>query len=148
MAEKRTTILDGYTVEFLAVARAVDQAQKEEVPGSQFAFSSAARGCIRPRQPQRAIGNMDKNWGELDIPHDQLQWRSRPLQRTGDRIAAAQQTVLETEAVAMGIQAELSRNRETLAATQAKVHEVGALARRSDDIVTRMSSWVPWRKGS
>ncbi|EQC39615.1 hypothetical protein, variant [Saprolegnia diclina VS20] len=94
-----------------------------------------------------------------------MQGATQTLRRTGDLIAAAQSSVLEAEAtgrpyprlfvvrrLAMmrfaghAIQAELSRNRETLEHTQAKVSAVNAMAQASDALLTRMTSrWSFWR---
>ncbi|CAK4072288.1 unnamed protein product [Aphanomyces euteiches] len=65
---------------------------------------------------------------------------TQKLQQTGDRIKAAHQTVLETEEVAIGIQEELSRNREKLDATHNKVKGVNDMARSGGRILGRMSA--------
>ncbi|EQC39614.1 hypothetical protein SDRG_03047 [Saprolegnia diclina VS20] len=75
-----------------------------------------------------------------------MQGATQTLRRTGDLIAAAQSSVLEAEATGHAIQAELSRNRETLEHTQAKVSAVNAMAQASDALLTRMTSrWSFWR---
>ncbi|KDO31901.1 hypothetical protein SPRG_03117 [Saprolegnia parasitica CBS 223.65] len=86
--------------------------------------------------------------GDAAMRH-RMQAATQTLQRTGGTIAAAQRSVFEAEATGHAIQAELSRNRETLQNTQAKVSAVNAIAQASDAILTRMTArWSFWRTGA
>ncbi|OQR98767.1 hypothetical protein THRCLA_06677 [Thraustotheca clavata] len=69
-----------------------------------------------------------------------MQGATQKLKQTGDRISAAHQTVLETEETAIGIQEELSRNREKIEATHAKIKSVNDMARAGGRILGRMSA--------
>ncbi|KAJ8575301.1 hypothetical protein ON010_g3912 [Phytophthora cinnamomi] len=62
------------------------------------------------------------------------------MKGTTDKLAAARKEIADTEEVALAIGDELSRNREKIEATHAKVKGVNEMARRGGNIVGRMSA--------
>ncbi|TDH70923.1 hypothetical protein CCR75_001192 [Bremia lactucae] len=85
------------------------------------------------------FGDRDDNAALVDH-RDRMAAATTKMQGTTNRLVAARKEIADTEEVALAIGEELSRNREKIEATHAKVKGVNEMARRGGNIVGRMSA--------
>ncbi|EGZ23661.1 hypothetical protein PHYSODRAFT_295979 [Phytophthora sojae] len=116
------------------LSKKVDQYKKS------LASLSADHKKIREKEEREGLlGDRDGNAASAEH-RSRMAAATNKMKGTTDKLAAARKEIADTEEVALAIGDELSRNREKIEATHAKVKGVNEMARRGGNIVGRMSA--------